>query len=79
MTRVEALFAQIMELTPSEQQEVRERLDLLDINEEAANRARMEEIDRRVDEIKAGTARGVDADEVFRQARAELEQQQQPA
>ena len=69
---VEHLTEQALELSESERAEIAYRLlrSLDEAKEEGVEEAWEEEIARRVEEVKNGTAKGIPAEEVFREIRA---------
>lgn len=74
MTRVDAVISQFLELTESEQQEFFARIDRDSHDDpEEVDRAIMEEIYRRADEMKSGAVKGVPAEEVMNRLRAAVD------
>ncbi len=75
MTRVDALVSQVRELTEAERQEFFQRIDQqLEEDDGEVDQAIMKELYRRVEEYESGAAKGIDAEDVFRQLEAGLEE-----
>lgn len=78
MTRVDAIYSQVMELTVAERQELFERMaHRFEEDDGDVDQAIMKELYRRLEEFESGAAEGIPAEEVFRQLEADLEERRQ--
>lgn len=80
MTKVQAILKQIKELSDSEFYELCDIIDYCRAEDTyELSPEQIAEIDRRIDDMDSGKDQGIDADEVFAQLRATLQNRRRPA